>query len=126
MTSLKDNAGTQETQLYIAFDHENDESALGYLQHLQNIFNMLHQVPYKQPATEGSPNVIADELESNHIDIYQVIHNYSFDVFHYRVTKGKHHLSEIREYIERDQANCFSDQQRGVAEIPLPCGHDYH
>lgn len=81
MTSLKDNAGTLETQLYITVNHKNDDSALGCLQHLRNIFNILRRVPYKQRATGGSPNVIADELESNHIDICQTIHDYSFNGF---------------------------------------------
>src|SRR6266436_8828529 len=96
MASLKDNAGTLETQLYIVFNHENDESAVNCRQHLQKIFNMLHLVPYRPPATDGSLKVIARELESNHVEICQAIHNYSFHVFHYRVTKRRSRLSEIR------------------------------
>jgi len=111
MASLKDNAGTLETQLYIVFNHEEDESAVDCPQHLQNIINMLRQVPYRPSATDGSPKVIARELESNHVQICQAIHNYSFHVFHYRVTKRGHKLSEIRGYIEQDRQN-FSDQQR--------------
>ena len=111
MASLKYNTGTLEMQLYIVFNHENDGSALACPQHLQNIFNMLRQVPYRPPATDGSPKVIADELESNHIKICQAIHNYSSDVFYYRVSKREHKLSEIRGYIEQDRRN-FTDQQR--------------
>jgi len=110
MASLKDNAGTLETQLYIVFNHENDESAVNCRQHLQKIFNMLHLVPYRPPATDGSPKVIADELESSHIEFCKAIHDYSFDVFRHRVTKRGHKLSEIRGYIEDCQN--FSDQQR--------------
>ena len=110
--SLKDNAGTLETQLYIVFNHQKDESDVHCPRHLQNIFNMLHLVPYIPPATGDSPKVIADELESNQIEICQAIHNYSFDVFRHRVAKREHKLSEIRRYIEQDQTNYFSDQQR--------------
>jgi hypothetical protein len=112
MASLKDNAGTLETQLYIVFNHQKDESDVHCPQHLQNIFNMLHLVPYIPPATGDSPKVIADELESNQIEICQAIHNYSFDVFCHRVAKRGHKLSQIREYIEQDQTDYFSDQQR--------------
>jgi hypothetical protein len=111
MASLKDNTGTLETQLYIVFNHENDESALGCRQHLQNIFNMLRQVPYTPYATDGSPKVIPTELEDNLFEICQAIHNYSFEIFHYRVTKREHKLSEIQKYIEQDRRN-FTDQQR--------------
>ena len=108
MASLKDSTGTLETQLYIVFNHQNDKSALDCPQHLQNIINMLRQVPY-----ESSPKVISIELLSNHIEIYQAIHDYSFEVFHYRVTKHGHKLSEIRGYIEEDR-RCFTNQQRGM------------
>jgi hypothetical protein len=108
MASLKDNAGTLETQLYIVFDHENDESAVDCRQHLQKIFNMLQLVPYIPPATDGSPKVIAEELQSNHIEFCQAIHDYSFNIFRYRVTKHEDKLSEIRGYIEQDRQN-FTD-----------------
>ena len=96
MASLKDHTDTLETQLYIVFNHKNDKSALDCPQHLQNIINILRQVPYRPPATGGSPTVIPRELESNYIEVCQAIHDYSFEVFHYRVTKRKHKLSEIR------------------------------
>jgi hypothetical protein len=111
MASLKDNAGALETQLYIVFNHENDESALRCRQHLQNIFNMLRQVPYRPPATDGSPKVITEELKSNHVEVCQAIHDYSFSLFYYRVTKREDELSKIREYIEQDRQH-FSTQQR--------------
>ena len=113
MASLKDNTGILDTKLYIVFNHEYDESAFGCYEHLQNIFDMLRQVPYRPPATDGSPKVIANELEDNYIEICKAIHNYSFNIFHYRVTKREHKLSEIRGYIERDQTN-FTDQQRST------------
>ena len=110
MASLKDNTGILETELYIVFN-KYDESAHRCREHLQNIFNMLRQVPYMPPATGGSPKVIANELEDNYIEICQAIHNYSFDIFHYRVTKRNRKLSEIRGYIEQDQKN-FTGQER--------------
>ena len=72
---------------------------------------MLRRVPYRSLATDGSRKVIADELESNYIEICQAIHDYSFEVFHYHVTKREHRLSEIRGHIEQDRRN-FTDQQR--------------
>ena len=76
MASLKDSKGILEIELYIVFNHENGESALGCPQHLQNIFNMLRQVPYRPPATDGSPKVIANELEDDYIEICKAIHNF--------------------------------------------------
>ena len=114
MASLKDNTGTLETQLYIGFNHDKDRSALDCPQHLQNIFNMLRLVPYRPPALDGSQNVIADELESNHIEICQAIHDYSYEVFLHRITKREDKLSEIRRYIEQDQTSYFSKKQREI------------
>jgi hypothetical protein len=118
MASLKDNAGTLETQLYIVFNHEHDESALRCSQHLQNIFSLLRRVPYRPPEMGGSPGVITNELEDDYIEICKAIHNYSFDIFRHRVTKRKHKLSEIRGYIEQDQTN-FSDQERSMLVLFL-------
>ena len=123
MASLKDNTGTLETQLYIVFNHKNDKSAIESPQHLHSIINMLRQVPYRPPTTDRSPKVIPRELESYHIEIIQAIHNYSSEIFRYRVTKREHKLSEIRGYIERDQTVYFSDQERGILLIFLEQVH---
>ena len=112
MASLKYNTGTLKTQLYIVFNHEDDESAGGCSQHLQKIITMLRKVKYVPSATGGSPKVIANELEDSYVEICQAIHNYSYEVFLHRVTKREQKLSEIRGYIEQDQTNYFSDQQR--------------
>jgi hypothetical protein len=114
MASLKDNAGILETQLYIVFNHENDDSAHYCDEHLQNIFTMLRKVTYIQPEKGGSRKVIANELEDSCIEICRAIHNYSYETFLYRVNKRKDMLSEIQKYIEQDQTNYFSDQQRGM------------
>ena len=111
MASVKDNTSTLETQLYIVFNHQNDESVLACTQHLQNIINMLCQVPFASSATDSSLKVILRELESNQIEICQAIHDYSFEVFQYCVTKCEHKLLEIWRYIEQDQMNYFSDQE---------------
>jgi hypothetical protein len=118
MASLKDDKGTLETRLYIVFNHEDDESALGCPQHLEAIFKMLRQVPYRPPATDGSPKVITNELEDELIEFCKPIHNYSFDIFAYRVTKRERKLSEIRGYVEQDQTH-FSTKQRSTLLIFL-------
>ena len=79
-----------ETGLYIIFNHEDDEAAGSCAQHLQFIFDMLCQVPYKLPSMEGSRKVISKELKNNLIEICRAIHNHSFEIFAYRVTKRKH------------------------------------
>jgi hypothetical protein len=112
MASLKDNADTLETQLYIVFNHDDDESAGDCSQHLQNILTMLRKVTYIPPALGGSPKIIAKQLEDSYIEICQAIHDYSFEVFLHRVTKRAHKLSEIRGYIEQDQTDYFSDRER--------------
>jgi hypothetical protein len=60
MASLKDYKGTLETRLYNVFSHEDDEAAGHCRQHLEDRFEMLHQVPYrdKPPAMDGSPKII--------------------------------------------------------------------
>jgi hypothetical protein len=113
MACLKDDKGTLETRLYIVFNHEDDEAARRCPQHLQVIFNMLRQVPYKPPALDGSPKVISNELENDFIEICRAIHNYSFDIFAHRVTKREHKLSDIRGYIEQDQTQ-FTPQHRST------------
>ena len=113
MACLKDDNGSLETRLYIVFNHENDEAARRCPEHLQVIFNMLRQVPYKPPPTGGSPKVMANELENDFVDICRAIHNYSFDIFAHRVNKREHKLSEIRRYIEHDQTH-FTAQQRST------------
>jgi hypothetical protein len=117
MASLKDNTGTLETQLYIVFNRK-DESALRCHEHLQNIFAMLRRVTYRPPARGGSPKVITNESEDELIEFCEAIHNYSFDIFAYRVTKREHKLSEIRGYVEQDQTH-FSTKQRGALLIFL-------
>ena len=51
---LKDDKGTLETQLYIVFNHEEDEAPRRCGQHLQSIFKMLQKVPY-QPLQWTAP-----------------------------------------------------------------------
>jgi hypothetical protein len=99
MASLKDNAGTLETKLYIVFNHENDDSAHCCDEHLTNILNMLRQVPDRH-AAGGSPKVITKNLEKDYIGICQAIHDYSFEIFQHRVNKRKGTLSVIQKYIE--------------------------
>jgi hypothetical protein len=112
MACLKDDKGTLETRLYIVFNHEDDEAARRCPQHLQDIFNMLRQVPYKPSATDG-PKVIANVLEDDFIEICRAIHNYSLDIFAHRVIKRERKLSDIRGYIEQDQTH-FTPQHRST------------
>jgi len=65
------------------------------------------------PATEGSPKVIANELVGSLIELCGSIHNYSFNIFAYRVNKREKMLSDIRGYIEQDQTY-FSSEQRST------------
>jgi hypothetical protein len=112
MASLKDNSGTLATRLYIVFNCElADEAVRCCRQHLEMIFNMLQQVPYELPAMDGSPKITANPLETDFIEICRVIHNYSFDIFAYCVTKHKDKLPEIRGYIEQDRTR-FEPQDR--------------
>jgi hypothetical protein len=111
MASIKDDRGTLETQLYIVFNHEDDEAAHHSRQHLESIFNMLRQVPYVPPAMDASKKVIPNSLKNDFIEICRAIHNHSFDIFAHRVTKRAHRLSDIRRYIEQDQMH-FEPQDR--------------
>ena len=111
MACVKDDNGTLETRLYIVFNHEDDGAARHCPHHLRDVFNKLRQVRYDPPAMGGSPNVIANELEDDFIEICRAIHNYSFDIFAYRVTKHEHKLSDIRNHIELDRTH-FTPQHR--------------
>jgi hypothetical protein len=113
MACIKDDKGTLEMQLYIVFNHEDDEAPRSCPRHLQSIFAMLRQVPYKPPAMDGSPKVIGEELEDNLIEICRAIHNYSFDIFAHRVTKREDNLSDIWTYVEQDRTQ-FTPEQRST------------
>ena len=113
MASLTNDKGTLLTQLYIAFNHQDNGAVLSCPQHLQSIFTMLREVPYKPPAIDGSPKSIAKEFQSNLIEICSAIHNYSFDIFAYRVTKRQHRFSDIRRYIEQDRTH-FTPEDRST------------
>ena len=71
MACIKEYKDALETQLYIAFNHEDDEAARSCPKHLQSIFGMLHQVPYQPLATDGPPKVIAGELKDKLVEILQ-------------------------------------------------------
>jgi hypothetical protein len=74
---------------------------------------MLHQVPYQPSASDSSPKVIAKELEDKLVEICRAIHNYSYDIFEYRVNKRKLKLSEIRGCIEQGPTP-FTGQQHST------------
>src|SRR6267142_2820661 len=118
MACLRDDSGTLETRLYIVFSHEDDKAAHRCPEHLKIIFNMLPQVSYKSPAMDGSPEVVADLLEIDFIEICRVIHNYSFDIFAHRVNKRTHKLSDIRGYIEQDRTK-FLPEHRSTLMVFL-------
>ena len=118
MACLKDDSRALETQLYIVFNREDDEAAQSCSPHLETVFTMLRQVPYKPPAIDGSPKVIPQSLEIDFIAICRAIHNYSFDIFVYRVNKRKDKLSKIRGYIEQDQTH-FSSHDRSMLLVFL-------
>jgi hypothetical protein len=111
MACLKDDNGASDTRLYIVFNHEDDESARSCHQHLETIFEMLRQVPYK-PVVVGGSKVIANALKDDFIEICQAIHNYSFDVFAHRVLKRERDLPKIRELIEH--STHFTTEQRST------------
>ena len=108
MASLKDDKGALETRLFVVFNHNNDGSGSSLsCEHLQAIFNMLRQVPYKPHLQRTAPRrSCRTSLKGDFVDICRVIHNYSFDIFAHRVTKREHKLSDIRGYIDGlDQTN---------------------
>jgi hypothetical protein len=110
MASIAPDKDALETQIYIAFNHKDDEAAHSCPNHLQSIFEMLHQIPYQPAAIDGSPMVIAEELEDKLVEICAAIHNYSYDIFKHRVNKREHKFSQIRGYIEQGPAYFTSEQ----------------
>ncbi|KAF8327194.1 uncharacterized protein EI90DRAFT_3018263 [Cantharellus anzutake] len=102
MACVKANKDALETQVYITFNHKNDGAASSCPIHLQSIFDMLSRVPYRSHGVDSSPKDISSELEGSLFEICRTIHNYSFDIFAYRVNKRKHKLSDIWKYIEQD------------------------
>ena len=108
MACLKHSHGTLKTRLYIVFDHQNDDSHRLCLQHLKSIFQMLKQVPYKTPETDGSPQLVTGDFKTKFFEICRVIHNYSFSIFAYRVYKRD--VSNIRELIMKERLTFAPDQ----------------
>jgi hypothetical protein len=107
---LKYNGDTLETRLFIAFNHENDTAAGRCSDHLNTIFEMLRKVDYTPPE-RGSPKFIEETSKPDFFRVCEAIHNYSFDIFAYRVNKREHKLSEIRGYVEKDVTH-FTDRER--------------
>jgi hypothetical protein len=110
MASVIRDGDVLKTQLYIVFNHENDDAAMNCGNHLESIFRMLRKVPYT-PTDRGSPKIMPDSLEEDFIEICAVIHNYSFKIFKSRVNKHKKNLLDIRNQIEKDEG-FFNPEQR--------------
>ena len=73
---------------------------------------MLSQVPCKSAAFDGSPKDIESEFTHNLIEISSAIHNYSFEIFAYRVNKHKHKLSDIQTFIAQDRTHFKHEHRR--------------
>jgi hypothetical protein len=65
------------------------------------------------PTDRGSPKIIPNTLKEDFVEICAVIHNYSFNIFKYRVNKRKKNLLEIRKHIEQDEG-FFKPEQRST------------
>jgi hypothetical protein len=110
MASLTANRGTLETQLYTVFNRGlGDDGIHRCRNHLKTIFNKLQQVSRESPApaTNDLPEDIEPSLKEYLVDLCKVIHDYSFDVFAYRVNKRKASLSVIRGHIKQDPTARF-------------------
>ena len=68
-------------------------------------------------ASDSSPKVIAKDVEDKLVEICRAIHNYSYDIFEYRVNKRKHKLSEIRGYIEQGPTPFTGQQHSALMEF---------
>ncbi len=112
MASVIRDGGVLKTQLYIVFNHENDDAAMNCGNHLETIFRMLHKVPYT-PTDRGSPKIMPDSLEDHFIEICAVIHKYSFKIFKSRVNKRKKNILNIRNLIQQDEG-FFEPEQRST------------
>jgi hypothetical protein len=111
MASVIRDGDVLKTQLYIVFNHENDDAAI-CRNHLETIFRMLRSVPYT-PTDRGSPKIMPNTLKEYFIEICAVVHNYSFNIFKSRVNKHKKNLWEIRNHIEQDE-RFFGPKQRST------------
>lgn len=107
--------GTLETQLYIVFNKQ-DEAHSRCAQHLQSIFSMLCQVPFKPPV-RGSPQLVAEDLHEHLIKICNTIQNYSFDILLRRVTKHQTNLSAITKLIEQDRKRFTPEQHSTLLDF---------
>ncbi len=94
MASVIRDGNVLKTQLYIVFNHQNDDAAMNCGNHLETIFRMLREVPYT-PTDRGSPKFMPNTLKEDFIEICAVIHNYSFNIFKSRVNKRKKNLLKI-------------------------------
>jgi len=113
MAHLKSCNDVIEMQLYIVFDHQNDDSHRRCCQHLKSIFTMLRGVPYKPPEAGGSPQIITDDLKTDLLEISRAIHNYSFGIFAHRVGKRWKEISNVRKLIE-EEPEAFTPIQHSI------------
>src|SRR5216683_5643026 len=119
MASVIRDGNVLKTQLYIVFNHQNDDAAMNCGNHLETIFRMLREVPYT-PTDRGSPKFMPNTLKEDFIEICAVIHNYSFNIFKSRVNKRKKNLLEIRNHIEQDEG-FFKPEQHSTLLKFLSC-----
>jgi hypothetical protein len=63
------------------------------------------------PPERGSPKVLPNALKKDFFGICGAIHNYSFEIFAYRVNKRKHKLSDIRGYIEQAETSLVPEHR---------------
>ena len=123
MACLKHDKGVLETQLYIVFNNGSDEAAHRCGKHLETIFRMLGQVPYKSSPINGfhktchSSRIFPAEMKKEYIKICEAIHSYSFNIFEYHVNKHKEMVSKIQEYIEQDQMVFLPQEQEALVDF---------
>ena len=116
---LKNSNDTLETQLYIVFNHQDDDAHRRCCQHLESIFTMLRRVPYKPPEMDGSPQLITNDLETNLLEICRAIHNYSFGIFAHRVNKHQHEMSNIQKCIAEGQPTFASPLSTFLQQVGM-------
>lgn len=117
MARLRHDNGAIDIKLYIAFNKVGNESAYLCEKHLETIFQMLCKVPYASPPIDGSPSVTQTKMKHDYIEICQAIHNYSFNMFEYRINKHKGMVSKFQKYIEQDQETFFPGQRQKLMDF---------
>jgi len=112
MACLKQHDDVLQTQLYVVFNHQRDESHRLCRQHLETTFTMLRNIPYKPSEANNSPQLITNDLMPGLPEICKEIIKHSFGIFTHHVVKRRDEMPRLKMLI--CQGTGFKPKQHSI------------